>query len=289
MNTKKITMFVVVAFSLYFASVAHAFHNQEKYLNSMSEPAYNLTKIIEGEHELNAITKAMNSGCKFNQYVVTYHSGYTKIHWFDGKVDPADTTWACFEVIPKQAVNVLSAYWTGEDGKKLDEAGPPVYSNAINYLGLTVELENSWVEWDDNVNEPRASIGPITISDVYWATPTREFDMAELDGRLYDRTDPLYDPSLAVWQSLDAPNDPVASGETARFELGNLSEGTIVLFRFKAEGAGQTSEEMIQFEVPPEVPPVEPPTLSQWGLIIMALLLVTVGAIMIRKRRQVTT
>lgn len=36
-------------------------------------------------------------------------------------------------------------------------------------------------------------------------------------------------------------------------------------------------------------PPGEPPTLSQWGLIIMALLLVTVGAIMIRKRRQVTT
>lgn len=43
---------------------------------------------------------------------------------------------------------------------------------------------------------------------------------------------------------------------------------------------------MIQFEVPPPVPPVETPTLSQWGLIIMALLLLTVGGIVIVRRRR---
>ena len=34
---------------------------------------------------------------------------------------------------------------------------------------------------------------------------------------------------------------------------------------------------------------VEPPAVSEWGLIVMALLLVAVGAIMIRKRRQLAT
>lgn len=230
MNTKKIAIFVVVALSLYFASAALAFHNQERYLNSMHEPAYDLTKIIEGEHEVNYITNALNSGCKFNDCVVTWHSGYTKIHWFNGKVDPGEYTWACFEVYPIQDVNVLSAYWTGEDGKKLGEAGPPVYSKAINYLGLDVELENSWVEWDDNVNEPGASIGPITISDVYWATPTVAFDMAQLDGRLYDPNDPLYNPSLVVWQSLDAPNAPVLREK--RHASSSVTYPKVLLFSF---------------------------------------------------------
>ena len=50
------------------------------------------------------------------------------------------------------------------------------------------------------------------------------------------------------------------------------------------EGAGHV---FFESELPPP-PTGEPPTVSEWGLIIMALLLVTVGAIMIRKQRQVT-
>lgn len=290
MNIKKIATFVVVAFSLYFATAALAWTNNEKYKNNMHIPAYDLTKIIEGTHEVGVMVEADNIGCKFKQSNVTYISGYTVIHWFNGKVDPGDTTWACFNTYPATTVTVVTAYWTGEDGEKLGEAGPPVSSTAINYLGLDVELENSWIEWDPGANEPGDSIGDITISDAHWATPTAEFAMAELDGRLYDPCDLNYDPGLVDWIPLGDPVDPtIAYGETARFKLGNLSEGAIVLFRFKAEGAGQTSEEINQFAVPPEELPVEPPTLSQWGLIIMALLLVTVGAIMIRKRRQVTT
>ena len=60
------------------------------------------------------------------------------------------------------------------------------------------------------------------------------------------------------------------------FETDNLFTGT--LYTHAQIG--------VLAEVPP--PTREPPTVSEWGLIIMALLLVTVGAIMIRKRRQVT-
>jgi len=57
------------------------------------------------------------------------------------------------------------------------------------------------------------------------------------------------------------------------FETDNLFSGTLYLHA--------------QVDVIGDIP--KPPTLSEWGLIIMALLLVTVGAIMIRKRRQLAT
>ena len=277
MNTKRIAIIVVAALSLYFATAGLAWENQEQYQNNMDVPAYDLTKILEGNYDFTEVIiydEATAPAAKFKEYVVTYPAGHTKIHWFNGQVGPGEKTWACFSTGLEQTVNVIAAYWTDEEGNKLGEAGPPVASEAINYLGsTTVELRNSWVRWDHDANVPGEPVGRITISNVSWAITEVNRPLEELDERLYD-------PDLINWNPL-GDDVPLAYGETATYELGNLDKDTIVLFRFVASGAGQTSEEIIQFIVGPSIP-----TVSQWGLIVMAALLVSAGAIVIVRRRR---
>lgn len=91
--------------------------------------------------------------------------------------------------------------------------------------------------------------------------------------------------------------DPPAEGfvfspdQTIRVADVDVSPGSHIVVsarvRFTGDSELGAGHVFFQSEVPPP-PTREPPTVSEWGLIIMALLLVTVGAIMIRKRRQVT-
>jgi hypothetical protein len=59
-------------------------------------------------------------------------------------------------------------------------------------------------------------------------------------------------------------------------------QATMVTSVTTADGVTNTSQRIIGHEHPP----VDSPTVSQWGLVVMVVLLLTAGAIMIVRQKQ---
>jgi len=124
----------------------------------------------------------------------------------------------------------------------------------------------------------------ITVDEVHYSFVADPIPLEMLNG---DNAD-------IIWISIP---DPPAEGfdfspdQTIRVANVEVSPGSHIVVsarvRFTGDSELGAGHVFFQSEVPPP-PTREPPTVSQWGLIVMALLLVTVGAIMIRKRRQIT-
>lgn len=250
---------------------------QQRYHNGTGQTAHDLTKILEGWW---TITDAIHD--KFASHGVHhhYHNGqwYTVIHWYDGSVEHCQWTWACFDTSNNQQPKVVEVLWTDLDSDFIGPAGPAVGVGVDWVAGNTVvTVGHDWASWtgDDYPPEPGdgpgTPHGPITVSNVYYALTDVERPMAQLDEALYT------DPSI-TWVPLSGFG--LTYGQANPINLGALPSDRVLLFRCEAAGEGATSQEIIQFRL------AVIPTVSEWGLIVLVLLMLTAGTILFAKRRR---
>jgi hypothetical protein len=175
---------------------------------------------------------------------------------------------------------VLAVLWTSPSGIFMGSAGPAIGTGIENGAGgnTVVTLGHDWSQWIGSgwpIQEgdgPGAPRGPITGTEVYYAITDTEYSMEELDSTLYN------DPSI-TWNPLS--NFLLSYGDSTTYNLGNLLVGDVVLFRFMASGEGETSEEMVQYVVVAQ----DIPTLPEWGMIILTVLLLATAVWLMRKRK----
>lgn len=290
MNTKRITIIVVaVTLVTLLASGNTALAEwdvQEKCINNTGQEAHDLTKIVQGT---GIVTSAISN--QLGDPNITTHEptvnpvALSIIHWGPGgtPVPNGGSVWGCFnaEGSPEPAV----AYWTDEAGNFIGYAAieVTVTEERDDDGSVWVNIEHTWRDWtgtgyppmpEDTLGEP---LGPITGTNVYFGVTAVNRPLEELNEDRYD------DPDI-TWEQL-ADFQLNSGGDTASYNLGRLSSRDFVLLRFVASGEGIQTETIHQFQPSPEVP-----TVSQWGLIVMAALLVSAGTIVIvRRRRRVAT
>lgn len=265
-NILLITM-AITAIVIIFTQNASAWTHQEKYKNRMSVPAKDLTKILKGDIN---VTRAIHH--KFRRYRVRHPGGrYTTIHWDNGTVNPGQSTWACFNVHPRnQAVRVLCALWTDSNRRFIGVAGGTItiLPNRYNLANIQVDIEHSWRQWDaeyydpndanDYLGEPE---GPIDVNNVFWHVGDTLYPEECLNDELIDSLD---------W--IAGPNTTLTYGDVNTYDLGPLSEDQVVIFRATTNAdcndmSGETYRastiEMIQFSVGDEYnETAAPPTLT---------------------------
>lgn len=297
MNTKRITIIIVtVTLFTLLASGNPALATwdvQEKCFNNTGQDAYDLTKIVvmpEGGAVTSAISNQLGDP-NITTYPPTVKPGSVSfIHWEvkyppdvpvpGTPVPPDGWVWACFNVSgqPKPA----NAFWTDQNGNIIGMAAVEVTASGERdeQGNVWVRVGHSWIEWTGRRWPPStgdalgAPLGPITGTDVYYAITNVRRSLEELNEARYD------DPDIK-WERL-ADFRLTSGGDPASYNLGRLSNRDFVLLRFVATAERIRTETIHQFQ-----PPSEIPTVSQWGLIIMAVLLVSAGAIVIRRRQRI--
>jgi hypothetical protein len=299
MNTKKIAIFVVVvivATLLISGKPAFAWDVQEKVINNTGQDAYDLTKVVEGP-EGDIVTKAIQNQLG-DPNIVTYPAtvmptALSVIHWgveFPGDmlvpgppVPPNGSVWACYNA--SGPTKPATAFWSDQEGNPIEGmAAVEVYvsERRENDGSVWIDVEHSWrdrggMRWPPTPDDVLGDfLGPITGTDVYYAIANVERSLEQLNEDLYN------DPDI-TWNQLD-DFQLDNGGDRASYNLGDQSSSDFMLLRFVASGEGIQTETILQFQPSPII---RPPAVSEWGLIVMAMLLMTVGAIVIHKRRQV--
>ncbi len=260
------------------SATALAYDCQEWLHNDSGETAHDLTKILKGKHTI----ERTYPGNKFKDVEVEYHSqqDITSVHFSGGTVEHCSWTDACFNTKEGPPVEVIHAFWTDEYGQKIGNV-VGVGTNAYDSDGdVVVEVIHEWVDWTgtgypiEPNDGPGAPMGPITITDVRYAITDTVRPLEDLNN---DLLDPNLTPEL-TW--VDVNGVTLNYGQSMPYNLGPLEASSVVLFRFMATGEGHESVEMIQYREPII------PTVSEWGLIVMAVLLLTAGAFVIVQRRR---
>jgi hypothetical protein len=157
---------------------------------------------------------------------------------------------------------------------------------------VTFHVQNGWkeyvgVDWPPLPDVP--AVGdyiacPTIATEVHYALIDTLLPLEELNPDLWDGTN---DPS---WQTLtDLTLDPQQRGS---WDLGDLDLDQVVLVRMVLADAGcqpdiDAATEIFQFQVGESIERAdEIPTLSQWGLIILGVLLVGAATVLIVRRRR---
>lgn len=259
------------------STYALAWDVQQHYTNTTGQTAYDLTKILWGNWTVNEAIHI-----PFPSHTVTYHNGFTIIHWYGATVPAGSGAYACFNggsATPE--ARVLCAYWTDAAGNFIGGA-MPVLGVGIYAVGgnAIAEVRHNWASWTGTGYPPQPGdglgtpLGGITVSNVSYAICNVARPLEELNDGL------LADPTL-TWVPLGGFS--LSYGEMTPLDLGPIAAPEVVLLRFEAVGGGQTTTEIIQFRAP------SVPTVSEWGLIILTLLLLTAGTILVARRRRVAT
>lgn len=270
---------ITIGVVMVYNTTALGLYVQEKCYNNTGQAAYELTKIVVGE---GIVTRAIDN--QLGSPSITPHTPVgggapvSIIHWGPGgtPVPNGDWVWGCFSASGSPQLG--SASWEDSDGNFIGRAAVEVTVNASEVGDdIRVGVEHTWREWtgtgyppepEDDFGDP---LGPITGTDVYYAITDHRRTLEDLNEDLYN------DPEI-TWVAL--PDFLLSNaGDTDSYNLGELEPSDIVLLRFVASGEGISTPTIHQLQ-----PNAPIPTLSQWGLIVMAGLLLTVGAIVIRRR-----
>lgn len=248
-----------------------------KNTSTPGQVAYGLTIELVGQWNV--------TGCysdKFSGWGAPYFPATNSqfVYYFGGQVNPGDQVWVGFKLLEQKGPTVQSVGWVDEYEHFFVGIEPvPVLTMDVRLIdfGTLVDGTNMWRRWlgagfppepGDGPGEP---LGPITVSDAYYAVTNVERPLESLNDGL------LADPAV-TWVPLDGCT--LNYGETKTFELPPLATPKVLLFRCDAEAGGEVSREYVQFRLPGV------PTVSEWGLIILTLLLLTVGTILVARRRR---
>jgi len=275
-------LLVASAMGMVFAwsITAHAHWYNQCYKNSTGQTAYDLTKIVTTNA---AVTEAMKNH-PFEKYVILSFGPrpWTFIHWYDGHVPPNGLASGCF-VTEATEIEVLGAWWTDSLGRFIGMAEKLPTVRILERPGgvAMAQIGHVAVDWTgagfppEPGDGPGDPLGPIEVTELNWAVIDRELPPEMLN-------DSLWGPfSHIIWQPL---GDLLLSyGDSTVFDLGPQTPGNTILVRVNLANDG--GYEVVQYRMRGG----DIPTLTEWGLIIFAVLLSAWMAWMfLRRRRRVT-
>jgi hypothetical protein len=260
---------------------ARAWDQNQHYRNNTGETAHGLTKVLAGNNAF--INVQLNQ--PFPSFQQAQFGGYTLGHWYGDSVAAGDEGHACFS-LASTPVPAFASFWTNDTGGITGYAGPIMTVNlhydcntGIALLGIT----NEWHQWNGTEYPPQRSdglggyVGTVTLSDVYYAVVDSAYtDLSHLDSNLI---------GALAWETVgigDPP--PVEPGETYTDTLHMYPRGSAdaLILRFNAFGDGQESFYVVQTLC--EGRPV--PSLTNWGLAVLVVLLIISAATVLYRRRH---
>jgi len=254
---------VLLAMCPILTSSALAGWEQETLTNNTNRTATNLEKFLEGDVR---ITEWYQGG-RFNVQDYGYDAAenVTTLVWSDGTVDPGQSTSACFGYDQNSLTHKYLPRWTYDpSGEDFLVAGPALSSRFF------VEGDRAYLVLSNTALDNE----PITIAEMDVGYADRVYQMEELVS---------YDVSGVEWsRSLSDANVPFGAS-TEQFAV-PLQPGGVLIYRARLylESQPDNVVECIgQYEMPRDNP-----TVSQWGLVVMAALLVSAGTIVIVRRRR---
>jgi len=316
-------MLVAIAVGVVMGGTARAFADQARYQefhqNLTLNAAYDIEKVLWGIHE---ITYAYSD--KFSEYSYDNESvpGFTIITWYGDydteRVNPDEWVEVCFQTDAGEQglaeIEVVCAMWTDHNGNFLGYAGAGTTVSAQTPGGkVTVYVKHSGKRFDAGMEGDE--MGPITGSKVYYTIADSLRTLEELNGDLwtchYDGTPSPGEscetdadctsggncgPSDITWVDLDPDGFTISYGDSTQppYDLGVHPHDAVVLFRFDTSGntpvGGRgtwSSRELLQFRVY-AIPSGDIPAVSEWGMVVIALLVLAAGTIVIRRRRAMS-
>ena len=236
---------------------------QEWMTNNSGRDATNLEKFLVGDVRISSFY----AGTVFptRDYIYDATEDVTTLKWSGATVADGQSTWACFTHDQDDVTYKYLPRWTyDEAGTDFVIAGPALSSEFF------AEGDRAFLILGNTALDSES----ITIAEIDLGYADRVYEMGELVS---------WDVSGVEWtDSRAGVSVPVGGAE--QFDIPLLDEGVLIYrARLYLESQPDNVVECIgQYRMP-----VGNPTVSQWGLIVMAALLVTAGAIAIRRRRQV--
>jgi len=244
----------------------------ERYENNTGEPAKCLKKYV-GKYTVN---KAISD---IGPCTITEVGDYFVITCAGSQVENGDTARVtAFGTPASSKAEVLCAKWYSDATCSTFEgyATPVPNVTATTESNLTVTVEHAAKEVvNDVTGETGDDLPTIHGRDVQYAVAGRFRHMGELNESLFA------DMSIG-WEVLE--DFDLVAGASTSYDLGEFDDPAVLLFRFYTEDSptpGQSGYELLQFCMKGACIPA----VTEWGLVIIALLVLAAGTIVIRRRR----
>ena len=286
---KRLVSILIIVFAFGTISVA-----QVRYLsinkdvhNGTGQEAHGLKIVIKGQLTVVQRFDGIEDENHFGNFNEDYDgvNNETILWWYDprGENDEPRPIPHCEWVHIGFRLNlpgeILETYWTDENGDQIGNIIPQPYQEIIfdpDDTNLQLKITNSL-----------RNGSPVSFELAGYAIVEQEIPLNELNA-----ANPLFN-NLTPFAGASG-NIQLTSGSSRSFNIPrNTDENkpetwAIYLKRGKDGGDTVVYRDFGQYGPVPPVPPPNP-TVSQWGLIIMAVVLAAVGAIAIRKRRFVAS
>ncbi len=202
--------------------------------------------------------------------------GYVVIECTGGTVAAGDTARvAFFGTAASRKAGVVSAKWYSDASCStlIDYAEPVPFIDVNTNGSVNVVVEHGAKEWTDPDGPAGNALGTIYGRDVQYAVTDYFRPLDELNEDLF---------TSISWTDMNECDFELTSlGATASCDLGAIDQSDTVLFRFYTGPSGTDNYELVQFCMSETCIPA----VSQWGILVIALLLAAGGTMVIRRRR----
>lgn len=222
----------------------------------------------------------------FNSFSATLSGGNTLLRWWNF-VDGVNTQidigqeihigWGVFWPLKAEVVN---AYWTDANGNPIQGS----YIKQVNAYGMTNGIYWQWAVWHNTLAPLGIPDTAVTLRDVQFAV----FDTLVPPDSL-NSSNVALESAFQPMSSDTAIRLPYCQSVSLTFPTPILKTQWVVL-KYKIEGPGSAAEVTDYVELAPQATQTGAiPTLTEWGLIIFAVLLVGFMTwVVVRRRRRVT-
>ncbi|MBU0640461.1 MAG: IPTL-CTERM sorting domain-containing protein [Planctomycetes bacterium] len=275
---------IAVAMAIVMTASSALAYDVNKDLTNLGPKAYDVAVLLAGSETVTDHYDGYPGGPyqgQFDTFTVEDSGGNTLLHWrgFDDGSDNVINTGQTIHIgwsTEDHFSNILDMWWTDSAGNRI--AGSVVLNITCNWT-FSAAAQLAQAEWC-NIHLGGGSPRTITILHPHYAVFPEAIPLEDLNTQ--------NTALAAALQPFSVSSFDVAYGDCATQDIpGAVPEGSAVVLRYEVEAGGSQAEtlDFVQFiAVQPAVP-----TVSEWGLIVMALLLLTAGAVIVRRRRRLMT
>jgi len=256
-------------------------------LNATGSDAHGLKIVLKGQPTVLQHFDGVQDENHFNSFVTEVANDTTILWWSEplganGEVRPIpDGEWVHIGYRLNLPAEILEAYWTDESGARIgDVIGQPTQEVIFDPSDPNLKLKIT--------NNLQNGIS-VSFEVVGYAVVEQEIPLDELNA-----ANPLFN-DLTPFAGASG-NTQLTSGLSESFDIPRTTDQNkpetyaIYLKHGKNGGNGNTVvfRDFGQYGPVPPTDGIRPvPTLSEWSLIVMALLLVSAGAIVIWRRQRI--
>jgi hypothetical protein len=284
------TIVVAAALILAMGSAAFSWDKNQYPKNTYPFAMHDLLKLIEGKHVITEIY----TGGPFKQarwgYCESAGQDYTWIYWYGGTVEPGDTACCCFSTQSGRIAYTVYSYWsrhvrgTVENYPAAPEAGVSIEFD--HELNASVQLRNDWTRWEGADTLQACNLGDdfdnIAVGNLYYAVTDYAYGLDDLNAGLWDPESPL------TWFNLDDDFDLAPADSVVR-PLANIGPNEAahwLLVRYEVESIVNDTDTLSSYVVFQKRLVDEIPALTEWGLLVLAIMVLASGVWVFRQRRR---